>query len=143
MTHLVQTTYIMIALVCLLAVIWGADRERKGALIFGVVSGVNIFLANNSGYATDGLLIFTAIACLTGFVALCWKSSHLWPLWAAAAQGMAIMGHVLRLTNPRITATTADIIQLISIYIVLFSLLAGTVYAARHRSQKDNSPNIG
>lgn len=133
MTHLIQMTYMMILFVCLLALIWGSDRERKGALLFGIVTGANIFLADSGLFPGIGLLLFTSIICLTGFVALCWKSAHPWPLWAAAAQGMAIMGHFLHLTNPQITATTADIIQLISIYIILFGLLAGTLYAGRHR----------
>ncbi|MFT4091771.1 MAG: hypothetical protein QM645_13635 [Asticcacaulis sp.] len=151
---LIQTTCAIVTLVCICVLLWGSGYERKGALLFGTLFGLNLFV-NSYGWSGPVLTaLVTDLLCLTGFIALCWKSPHPWPLWASAAQVMALMGQILHLTNPIITSATADTIQYIAIYMVLFSLFAGMIYARKPRKKisltlsappraQDNSPNIG
>jgi len=140
-TYLTQTTQIMALLICLIALTGGSGRERIGAFVVAILSALTL------AFPVTGLLsIGAGLAGLIGFVALCWKASHPWPLWAAATQSLVVMVSVLRLTHPQITAATADTIQRACLYALLFSLLTGTLYAARQRpiaSTKDNGLNKG
>ncbi|MGN6365064.1 hypothetical protein [Asticcacaulis taihuensis] len=119
----------------LMAFIFGTWRERAGAALYlaayVVANGLNWF-----SHMQDLSHTITDILCLIGFVILCWKSPHPWPLWAAGFQLASTMTGICGLLNITVSKWAYMTLLILSAYGVLLALLAGTFAAARRKRQQ-------
>ena len=122
-------------LASLLAFILGTWRERAGAALYlaayVVANGLNWL-----SHMQDLSHTITDILCLIGFVILCWKSPHPWPLWAAGFQLASTMTGICGLLNITVSKWAYMTLLILSAYGVLLALLAGTFAAARRKRQQ-------
>ncbi|WP_303831886.1 hypothetical protein [Asticcacaulis taihuensis] len=119
----------------LMAFIFGTWRERAGAALYlaayVIANGLNWL-----SHMQDLSHTITDILCLIGFVILCWKSPHPWPLWAAGFQLASTMTGICGLLNIAVSKWAYMTLLILSAYGVLLALLAGTFAAARRKWQQ-------
>ncbi len=121
--------------VCLLALVFGSWRERFGSLFylgpFALSFGLGLLAVR--GFMAWRFLLCDLI-CLAGFLYLCWKTPHPWPLWAFGLQLMAVMTDVVDLVlHPQVLRWTLVTLQNSLGYFILLALLIGTLAAVRRR----------
>ena len=121
-----------LALTCLTAFVFGSWRERAGAGLYLaayiIANALNV-LSHFQGLSHT----VTDILCLIGFVILCWKSPHPWPLWAAGCQLASTMAGVCGLLDVEVSPWAYMTLLIVSAYGVLLALCAGTFAAIRRR----------
>ncbi len=118
----------------LTAFIFGTWRERAGAALY-LAAYVIANTLNALSHMQDLSHTITDILCLIGFVILCWKSPHPWPLWAAGFQLASTMTDICGLLNITVSKWAYMTLLILSAYGVLLALLAGTLAAARRKQQ--------
>ncbi|MFT4076147.1 MAG: hypothetical protein QM647_11510 [Asticcacaulis sp.] len=120
---------------CLVAIIFGGWRERSGAVLYlaayVLANGLSVL-----SHHQDLSQTLVDILCLAGFVILCWKSPHPWPLWASAAQLVSTMSGLTGLLNVEVARWAYMTVLIVSAYGVLLALLAGSLAAARAKRIK-------
>lgn len=128
---------------CLLALLFGSARERLGSLFylgpFALSLGLGFLPAS-------GLMVWRFLLCdllcLVGFLYLCWKAPHPWPLWAFGLQLLAVMADILDLVmHGAVLKWTIVTLQNSLGYIILFVLLWGTLAAVRRRGKEGQKSN--
>ena len=131
---------VFLAVTCLAAFIFGSWRERAGAGLYLaaylVANGLNLL-----SHRQDLSHTITDILCLIGFVILCWKSPHPWPLWAAGCQLASTMTDICGLLNIAVSKWAYMTLLIVSAYGVLLALLAGTFAVTRSRRQPGEMGN--
>ncbi|MGA9659138.1 MAG: hypothetical protein WBQ60_08575 [Asticcacaulis sp.] len=124
---------VAVLLICLLALIIGGKRERIGAALY---LGVYIFISTLNLTGFEALKIINTggdLLCLIGFIILCWKSPHPWPLWAAGFQLASLAADLSALMHATIYPWAYLTVLIASAYGVLLALLIGTFAAVAHR----------
>ncbi len=123
---------VFLTLTCLMAFIFGSWRERGGAALYlaayVLANGLNLL-----SHLQDLSHTVTDILCLIGFVILCWKSPHPWPLWAAGCQLASTMTGICGLLDVTVSQWAYMTLLIVSAYGVLLALCAGTLAAIRRR----------
>ena len=76
--------------VCMAGLIFGGWRERAAALIYGGAVLLAVLLKDFTQLPPMWRYLTPDSLCLLGFVVLCWKSPHPWPIWACGAQLMSV-----------------------------------------------------
>jgi len=123
---------VFLAFTCLMAFVFGLWREKAGAGLY--LAAYVIANALNALSHLQGLThTLVDILCLIGFVILCWKSPHPWPLWAAGCQLASTMAGICGLLNIAVSKWAYMTLLIVSAYGVLLALLAGTFAAVRTR----------
>jgi len=121
---------VFLAFTCLTAFVFGSWREKAGAGLY--LAAYVIANALNALSHLQGLShTLVDILCLIGFVILCWKSPHPWPLWAAGCQLASTMAGICGLLNIAVSKWAYMTLLIASAYGVLLALLAGTFAAIR------------
>ena len=123
-----------LAFTCLMAFVFGFWREKAGAGLYLVAYVIANALSVLS-HLQDLSHTITDILCLIGFVILCWKSPHPWPLWAAGFQLASTMTGICGLLNIAVSKWAYMTLLIVSAYGVLLALCAGTLAAIRARRQ--------
>lgn len=121
-----------LAITCLMAFVFGSWRERVGAGLYLAAYVVANALSALS-HLQDLSHTATDILCLIGFIILCWKSPHPWPLWAAGCQLASTMTDICGLLDVDVTQWAYMTLLIVSAYGVLLALFAGTLAAIRTR----------
>ena len=121
-----------LAVTCLMALVFGSWRERAGAGLYLLAYLVANALSVLSHLQDLSHTIVDAI-CLLGFIVLCWKSPHPWPLWAAGFQLASVMAGLCGLLNMEVAPRAYMTLLIASAYGVLLALLAGTWTGFRAR----------
>lgn len=101
-TLLIQIGFAAAIAVAVFAFLKGDEPERIGAGAFVMALFSSLLLRDSGGpdqIQWPQLIIDAVMVVLYG--ALAWKSHRAWPAWAAALQLVAVMGHVLMLTDLR------------------------------------------
>jgi hypothetical protein len=123
---------IFLAFTCLAAFVFGSWRERAGAGLYLaayiIANALNVLSHFQSLSHT-----VTDILCLIGFIILCWKSPHPWPLWAAGCQLASTMAGICGLLDVEVSPWAYMTLLIVSAYGVLLALCAGTLAAIRAR----------
>ncbi len=122
-----------VLLVCAYALVTGTWRERAGAVFY--LAGYLISLGFGLmavAHPTLYLLLSDAV-CLQGFAVLAWKSPHLWPKWAVAGQLVCVVMEVITLASPGIPSWYFLTAEMAAGWVVLLSLLLGTIAANKTR----------
>ncbi len=131
---------IFLAFTCLMAIAFGSWRERAGAGLY-LAAYVIANALNTLTQLQELSHTITDILCLTGFVVLCWKSPHPWPLWAAGFQLASTMTGICGLLNITVSKWAYMTLLIVSAYGVLLALLAGTFAAIRARRRSRANRN--
>jgi hypothetical protein len=119
---------------CLTAFIFGSWRERAGALLY-LAAYIIANALNALSHLQDLSHTITDTLCLIGFVILCWKSPHPWPLWAAGCQLASTMTGICGLLDIAVSQWAYMTLLIVSAYGVLLALLAGALAAIRRRKR--------
>jgi hypothetical protein len=125
---------IFLAFTCLAAFVFGSWRERAGAALY-LAAYVIANALNALSHLQDLSHTITDILCLIGFVILCWKSPHPWPLWAAGFQLASTMTDICGLLDVTVSKWAYMTLLIVSAYGVLLALCAGTLAAIRSRKR--------
>jgi len=100
--------YEIIILLVFATVVWafarGAGPERGAALVLlgmYVLDPIYHALDPSAGHYrhVDPGHLLIDLAAMAGFLTIALKANRVWPLWAAAAQLLAVMSHLLRLVD--------------------------------------------
>ena len=119
--------------VCLAALIFGSARERIGAFYYLAAMSISVILGK-IGWQTLHLRYIVADGfCLIGFLSLCWKSPHPWPLWATGLQMITVMAEVFSITHTNLLPWTLLTVINGCAYLILLALFVGTLAAMRAR----------
>lgn len=125
---------VFLGVTCLAALLFGSWREKAGAALY-----LTAYLVANAlsllSHFQDLSHTVTDILCLTGFVILCWKSPHPWPLWASGCQLASTMTGICGLLNVEVAQWAYMTLLIVSAHGVLLALCAGTL-AAIHRRKR-------
>ena len=121
---------VCLAFTCLMAFVFGSWREKAGAALYLTAYVVANALSVLS-HLQDLSHTVTDILCLIGFIVLCWKSPHPWPLWAAGFQLASTLTGLLGLINIDVAPWAYMTALIVSAYGVLLALCAGTLAALR------------
>lgn len=121
--------------VCLLALVLGSRCERLGGLYylgpFALSLGFGLFVTQNM---MVWRFLLCDLLCLIGFLSLCWKAPHPWPLWATGLQLLAVVTDIQVLVmSPWTWRWTIITLQNTLGYLILLCLLIGTLAAMRRR----------
>ena len=130
--------------ICLAGLIFGYRRERVGALIFLATFLLSVVLKDFTSWAPLWRYLLTDTLCLAGFVTLCWKSPHPWPLWVSGAQLMNVCISLVAWQNSYVRLWAYYTALTIFGYVALFAFAAGIAQAMRRRWRGANKvPKIG
>ena len=117
----------------------GGKDERLGAVTIlagTLLSEFASHLGPNAGGAgwarADIDMMAIDMAALIAFVAIAYRSTKFWPIWAAAAQLVAVLTHLAVILNPPLLRTIYATAQPFWIFPVLAALAIGT--RAHHKS---------
>ncbi len=121
-----------LAFTCLMAFVFGSWRERAGAGLY-LAAYIIANALNALSHFQDLSHTVTDILCLIGFIILCWKSPHPWPLWAAGCQLASTMAGICGLLDVEVSQWAYMTLLIVSAYGVLLALSAGTLAAIRAR----------
>ena len=120
--------------VCAYALWRGAQPERFVAVIFlvlGPLSGV----AHSLGYQWRGIelgVFALDILMLLLLLAIAFRANRYWPIGIAAMQVLQVVGHLLKLADPRMLPLLYWVGAVVWAYPMLLLLLLGTV---RHHNR--------
>jgi len=143
-SHLVTIGLTIETGVCVSGLLFGYWRERVGALICLGTLLVSVVLKDFTNWAPLWRYLLSDTLCLAGFVMLCWKSPHPWPLWASGAQLMNVCISIVAWQNSYIRLWAYYTALTIFGYAVLLALLIGIINAVRLRIRNVNKiPKIG
>ncbi|HVZ29298.1 MAG TPA: hypothetical protein VG839_02820 [Asticcacaulis sp.] len=127
-------------LACGFAIIAGSWRERMGGVVLLIDYVLNFLLGLVIFKLTILRFLVGDVICLIGFLYLCWKAPHPWPLWAFGLQFCSVMTEVAALGLGRsLMKWTFLTIELAAGYGILIVLLIGTFAALRARKRMRSS----
>jgi hypothetical protein len=130
--------------ICLAGLIIGDWRGRTGSLIFLATLVLEIILKDFTSLAPLWRYLMTDTLCLAGFVLLCWKSPHPWPLWVSGVQLMNVCISLVAWQNSYVRLWAYYTALTIFGYAALLVFGAGLLLTLRHRRQDQNKvPKIG
>lgn len=125
---------VLVVSICLFAIIAGNWRERFGGTLYLALYALGYILSRITlDYAGWRHLLPDAIG-LIGFLYLCWKAPHPWPIWAVAAQLLSVTAAIASLVHG-IGRWTFLTMQMVIGYGLLLALLIGTLAALQSRKK--------
>ncbi len=124
---------VMVA-VCLPALAFGRWRERLAAACIAA-SWVATLVLQRALHHVDpwASLALMDLGVFAVLVALAWRHRSGWPIYGAAAQGVALGVHVIRALSPQMPTWTYLSALAVSAYALLLFLAWGTWSAMRNR----------
>jgi hypothetical protein len=130
--------------ICLAGLAFGGWRERVGVLIYGGAVLLAIGLKDFTALPSMWRYLTPDALCLIGFVILCWKSPHPWPIWACGAQLMTVCISIAKGLNVYVTKWAYFTALTIFSYAVMLALAVGVINSVIHRVRDANKiPKIG
>jgi len=136
-TPAAQFGAIITLLVCGLALVTGGRQERIAGMAFGGCAGLAILAQGLFPAQMEAIILGLDLLCLIVFLSLCWKAPHPWPIWAFAAQLLAVSAEVARMQHIAPQSGVGKwaylTVVMSSGYVVLGVLLVGTLAAIRAR----------
>ena len=125
----VELFYIILAVCCLYAAIWGGAPERIGSVIF-VSAAILTTAALSAPAARWGAVEIRAfavdIAMLFALFALAIFAERLWPLWVTALQLIGAAGHAVKLVDAEVIREAYAFAMAFWSYPMLSLLVFGT-----------------
>lgn len=124
-------------------VIIAAWRELTGALVGASTYGSCLWLQTFWPQAPVWLYLLANGLCLIGLYPLCWKTPHLWPIWAAACALVAVMADILALLQPQILRLTLTTVIDLTGFALVISLATGVFMAWKSWEKREKPSKIG
>jgi hypothetical protein len=130
---------VVLALVCASALILGGPTERRFAVVIILAMVLSQFAALASKQHWHGPEYGVAIVdagVLVAFVVLAHRSERFWPLWASAAQLIALISHLPAILFPHLPMEMYASIQPFWAFPVFASLAIGTFGSLREANAR-------
>lgn len=127
--------YTLFSLTCCYALVRGGDPERliAGIMILGVaLTPIVVNPASRRFYGMEAGLLTLDILILLAFVAIALRANRFWPMGIAVFHSMSVVGHLLKLGDPRLIRTAYLVMLALWIYPQMLLLVLGTW---RHRAR--------
>lgn len=131
-----QISSIAVLSICVFVLVCGAHREKMAAVFW--LSGLGASLIWNAFWPGEDIWRYMVIdaAILLGFVTLCWKAPHPWPLWACGLQLFSLMAAVSTLKTPEFSNDSFLSLRPILGWGVVLAMSVGTMQALRVRRRE-------
>ncbi len=128
-----QIGALFVVMVCLFAFLKGDEPERigAGAYLLGWFASI-LFQQQFAAHALYGLFALDSLM-LAVLSALAWRTRRAWPVWASALQLLAVMSHVMILTDIRTPLASLYTVLNLTGYGVLIAIGIGTFWAWQDR----------
>jgi len=124
---------VMIA-VCAFALLKGDEPERIGGSMFALAWFASLLIQGDGElYDIQWGIFYIDLVLLAVFAGLSWKSRRAWPVWACAFQLLAVMGHIMNMTDMRPPVASFLAVVNLSAYGVMACLAVGTFWAWQDR----------
>ncbi len=122
--------------VCLLAFVAGTHREKVAAML--CLTGLALEAWLRTLWPDAEVLRHLVLdgGILIGFVTLCWKAPHPWPLWASGLQLFNVMAAVTTLLNPQLSLSSYLILHTILYMSVVLVIGVGTLQTTKLRRKQ-------
>ena len=108
------------------------ERFAMGAYLLAWL-GSMLFHSNTGLYGWQPGVFALDMGMLVMFLALGWKSRKSWPIWAAALQLLAVMGHLLPLIDYRPPAFSFLTVVVLANYGTLIAMAVGAFWSWQER----------
>lgn len=121
--------WVLLPIVCVLALTWGGGPERAGALIYIAAAAATFLFRSDAPERYHGVephLLIIDLLMLVGLGILVTRSRRWWPIWAMAFQAISTIAHVAKALNPHLWRLGYAIMAEASSYPTLLALAAGT-----------------
>jgi hypothetical protein len=123
-----------VVIVCALAFLKGDQPEKTGAAAFLIGWFASLLVQSGARiYYQQPIMFALDLAMLLVFAALCWKARQIWPVWAAAFQLLAVMGHLTAFVSLELPVTSFYIVINLAGYGVLASIAVGAFWSWQER----------
>lgn len=120
--------------VCAFALLKGDEPERIGGSMFALGWFATLLVQNHGElYDIQWGIFYLDLVLLAVFAGLSWKSRRAWPVWACAFQLLAVMGHIMNMTDMRPPVASFLAVVNLSAYGVMACLAVGTFWAWQDR----------
>lgn len=120
--------------VCAFALLKGDEPERIGGSMFALAWFATLLVQNHGElYDIQWGIFYLDLVLLAVFAGLSWKSRRAWPVWACAFQLLAVMGHIMNMTDMRPPVASFLAVVNLSAYGVMACLAVGTFWAWQDR----------
>jgi hypothetical protein len=118
----------------LFAFLKGGMREKIGAGVYLSAWFSTLIVQENVGFQglPIGMFIIDALTLLA-LVAIAWRAPQSWPTWAAGLQLIAVMGHLMILTNARIPIASIYTAMNLIGYLIILCIIVGTFWTWQER----------
>lgn len=116
-------------IVCALAFWRGRDEERMAAVGMLANWSLSRILFKTHSEGLQSGIFFVDLALLVVYLWLALRSPRYWPLFAAGFQLLAIITHLGRILDPRVSGWAYLTAEIIWSYLVLFAIGYGSVTA--------------
>lgn len=120
--------------VCAFALLKGDEPERIGGSMFALAWFASLLIQGDGElYDIQWGIFYLDLVLLAVFAGLSWKSRRAWPVWACAFQLLAVMGHIMNMTDMRPPVASFLAVVNLSAYGVMACLAVGTFWAWQDR----------
>tara|TARA_R110000782_G_scaffold31379_1_gene77278 strand:+ start:696 stop:1124 length:429 start_codon:yes stop_codon:yes gene_type:complete len=119
---------------CAFALLKGDEPERIAGSVFALAWFATLLVQGDGDlYHVQWGIFYLDLVMLAVFVGLTWKSRRAWPVWACAFQLLAVMGHIMNMTDLRPPIASFYTVINLAAYGVIISLAVGTFWAWQER----------
>jgi hypothetical protein len=119
---------------CAFALLKGDEPERIGGSVLALAWFAALLVQGDGDlYNVQWGIFYLDMVMLAVLAGLTWKSRRAWPVWACAFQLLAVMGHIMNMTDIRPPIASFYAVINLSGYGVLACLAVGTFWAWQDR----------
>ena len=136
--------YGLFAASSLYALARGGAPERLVALVMIVGVAITPVLLNpvsSRFYGIETRVFILDIVILVGFTAIALRANRFWPMGIVVFHGMSVLGHFLKLGDPRLIRTAYLVMLAFWIYPQLLLLVLGTLRHQRRLQRTGADPS--
>jgi hypothetical protein len=129
-----QIGAVFMVAICAFALIKGDEPERIGASAFALTWFASLLVQRDGDlYHIQWGIFYLDLVLLAVFAGLTWKSRRAWPVWASAFQMLAVMSHIMNMTDLRPSMNAFYTVANMAGYGVMVSLAVGSFWAWQDR----------
>jgi len=129
-----QVGAVLMIAACAFALLKGDEPERIGGSVYALTWFATLLVQGDGDlYNIQWGIFYLDLVMLAVFAGLTWKSRRAWPVWACAFQLLAVMGHIMNMTDMRPPIASFYTVINLAAYGVMVCLAVGTFWAWQER----------
>lgn len=129
-----QIGAVLMIVACAFALLKGDEPERIGGSVFALAWFASLLVQGDGDlYDIQWGIFYLDLVMLAVLAGLTWRSRRAWPVWACAFQLLAVMGHIMNMTDMRPPIASFYTVINLAAYGVIVSLAVGTFWAWQER----------